>query len=137
RGKGKFAALEYKPPAEQPDKKYPFMLTTGRDQFHFHTGTMTRKSAGLNALAPEELVRIHPKDADNLGINDGDIVQVSSQRGKVEAKAKVTEDSPQGTVFMTFHFAESATNLLTNPALDPVSKIPELKLCSVRVEKKA
>ncbi|GAF76760.1 unnamed protein product [marine sediment metagenome] len=83
----------------------------------------------------EELVEMNPQDAGALGIADGDEVRVASRRGKVIAKAKVTENSPKGVVFMTFHFAESATNLLTNPALDPVAKIPELKVCAVRVER--
>ncbi|MCX5914550.1 MAG: formate dehydrogenase subunit alpha, partial [Deltaproteobacteria bacterium] len=107
----------------------------GRSLFHFHTGTMTRKSKGLNELKGGEEVEINPQDAKALGIADGDKVRVISRRGKVIAKAKVTKSSPKGVVFMTFHFAESATNLLTNPALDPVSKIPELKFCAVRVEK--
>ena len=135
RGKGKFSPLEYKPPVEQPDAEYPLILTTGRCAYHFHTGTMTRKSEGLNTLRPEELVELSPEDAGALGIEDGDQVTVVSRRGTVSAKAKVTGESPEGTVFMTFHFAESATNLLTNPALDPVAKIPEYKVCAIRVEK--
>jgi formate dehydrogenase alpha subunit len=135
RGKGKFAALEYKPPKERPDDTYPLVLTTGRSLFHYHTGTMTRKSKGLNELKGEEEVEINPQDAKALGIADGDKVRVISRRGKVIARAKVTKNLMKGVVFMTFHFAESATNLLTNPALDPVSKIPELKFCAVRVEK--
>jgi formate dehydrogenase alpha subunit len=135
RGRGKFAPLEYKPPREEPDDDYPLVLTTGRSRYHFHTGTMTRKVRGLNILRGEELVEMNPQDAAALGIADGDKVQVISRRGKVTAKAKVTEDSPKGVVFMTFHFAESATNLLTNPALDPVAKIPEFKVCAVRVER--
>ena len=135
RGKGKFAALEYKPPKERPDDTYPLVLTTGRSLFHFHTGTMTRKSKGLNELKGGEEVEINPQDAKALGIADGDKVRVISRRGKVTAKAKVTKSLMKGVVFMTFHFAESATNMLTNPALDPVSKIPELKFCAVRVEK--
>ena len=135
RGKGKFSALQYRPPAEEPDSEYPLVLTTGRSLFHYHTGAMTRKSAGLNELRPEELVQMNPKDASGLGIKDGEFVQVTSRRGAVKAKAKVTDKSPEGVVFMTFHFAEAATNILTNPALDPVSKIPELKVCAVRVEK--
>jgi predicted molibdopterin-dependent oxidoreductase YjgC len=135
RGRGKFAPLEYKPPREEPDDDYPLVLTTGRSLYQFHTGTMTRKVRGLNILRGEELVEMNPQDAGALGIADGDEVRVASRRGKVIAKAKVTENSPKGVVFMTFHFAESATNLLTNPALDPVAKIPELKVCAVRVER--
>jgi predicted molibdopterin-dependent oxidoreductase YjgC len=135
RGKGKFMPLEFKPPREEPDSDYPLILTTGRSLYQFHTGTMTRKSKGLNEMKGEEEVEINPQDAEALGIADGDKVQVVSRRGKVEAKAKVTERSPKGTVFMTFHFAECATNLLTNPVLDPVAKIPELKVCAARMEK--
>jgi len=135
RGKGQFVPLEYKPSAELPDKEYPLLLTTERSLFHFHTGTMSRKVKGLNVFRSEELVEINPDDASSLGIDDGEKVHVISRRGKVTAKAKVTEASPEGVVSMTFHFAESPTNLLTNPALDPVSKIPELKVCAVRIEK--
>ncbi len=135
RGKGRFIPLEYKPPMELPDKKYPLILTTGRSLYHFHTGTLTRKVEGLNVLRREGEVEINPKDASALGIADGEKVKVISRRGEVTTKAKVTETSPVGVVFMTFHFAESPANLLTNPALDPVAKIPEYKVCAVRVEK--
>ena len=135
RGKGRFMPLEYKPPREEPDDDYPLILTTGRNSYQFHTGTMTRKSKGFDDMHGEEEVEINPQDAESLRIADGDKVQVSSRRGKVTTKAKVTENSPKGVVFMTFHFAETRTNLLTNPALDPISKIPELKVCAVRVEK--
>ena len=135
RGKGRFIPLEYKPSMELPDEEYPLVLTTGRSLFHFHTGTMSRKVKGLNIFKGEEKVEVNPEDALKLGITDGEIVKVISRRGKVIVKAKVTEDSPAGVVFMTFHFAESLTNLLTNPVLDPVSKIPELKVCAVRIEK--
>jgi predicted molibdopterin-dependent oxidoreductase YjgC len=96
---------------------------------------MTRKVTGLNALEPEGVVEINPSDASSLKIKDGNIVKVVSRRGEVTVKAKVTEKSPQNVVYMTFHFAESAVNLLTNPALDPVAKIPELKVCAVRIER--
>jgi len=137
RGKGKFAPLEYKPPQELPDAEYPLILTTGRNLFQFHTGTMTRKSKGLNELKGIEEVEINPQDAEALGIADGDSVRVISRRGMVTARAKLTESPAKGIVFMTFHFAETRTNLLTNPAQDPVSKIPEFKVCAVRVEKTA
>jgi len=135
RGKGQFVPLEYKPPAESPDDEYPLLLTTGRSLFHFHTGTMSRKVKGLNVFMGEELVEMNPQDALALGIADGDTVKVTSRRGKVTAKARVTDASPTGVVFMTFHFAESPTNQLTSPALDPIAKIPELKICAVRIEK--
>jgi len=135
RGKGRFIPLEYKPPMELPDDEYPLILTTGRSLFHFHTGTMSRKVKGLNIFKGEEKVEINPGDALKLGIADGELVKVVSRRGEVIVKTRVTEDSPAGVVFMTFHFAESLTNLLTNPVLDPVSKIPELKVCAVRIER--
>jgi len=135
RGKGHFVPLEYRPSAELPDEEYPLVLTTDRSLFQFHTGTMTRKVKGLNVLRSEELVEINPRDAEALDIEDGEIIQVISRRGKVSARARVTESSPPGTIAMTFHFAESPTNELTNPALDPVSKIPEYKVCAVKIRK--
>jgi formate dehydrogenase alpha subunit len=135
RGKGRFIPLKYTPPGEMPDEAYPLILTTGRSLYHFHTGTMTRKVAGLNSIEPEGVVEINPQDASQLGIAQGDKVKVSSRRGEVIAKSKVTEALPSGVVFMTFHFAESAANILTNPKLDPVAKIPEFKVAAVKVEK--
>ena len=135
RGKGKFIPLEYRPSAELPDDDYPLLLTTERSRYHFHTGTMTRKVSGLDALVSEGMVEINPKDASALGISDGEMVKVISRRGDITAKAKVTEVSPVKVVTMNFHFAESPTNQLTNPALDPVAKIPEFKVCAVKVEK--
>jgi formate dehydrogenase alpha subunit len=135
RGKGRFIPLEYKPPKELPDEQYPLVLTTGRSLYHFHTGTMTRKVEGLNVLRREGEVEINPTDASKLGVRDGEKVKVISRRGEVVAKSKVTEASPVGVVFMTFHFAESPANMLTNPAIDPVAKIPEYKVCAVRIER--
>ncbi|MCX5830121.1 MAG: molybdopterin-dependent oxidoreductase, partial [Deltaproteobacteria bacterium] len=134
RGLGLFHAIEYIPPAELPDKAYPMFLSTGRVLYHYHTGTMTRLSAGAMERCPESLVEINPLDADKLGIEDGQMVKVSSRRGKVTAKAKLTEKSAAGSIFMNFHFHEAAVNLLTNPALDPIGKIPEYKVCAVKVE---
>ena len=134
RGLGMFHAIEYIPPAELPDEAYPMFMTTGRVLYHYHTGTMTRLSAGAMERCPESLVEINPLDADKLGINDGQMVKVSSRRGKVTAKAKLTERSAAGSIFMNFHFHEAAVNLLTNPAMDPIGKIPEYKVCAVKVE---
>ena len=136
RGKGKFVPLSFKPPMELPDDEYPLLLTTERSLFHYHTGTMTRKVKGLNTFRNEELVEINPKDAAKFGISDGVVLKIASRRGEVTAKAKITEDSPPGVISMGFHFAESPTNVITSTYLDPVSKIPELKVCAVRVEKK-
>jgi len=134
-GLGKFTPLQYKPPAELPDKEFPLLLTTGRNLYHFHTGTMTRKVAGLNTIEPEGVIEINPEDASSLKIRDGEMVKVISRRGEVSAKTKITEKSPPKVVYMTFHFAESAANLLTNTALDPVAKIPEFKVCAVKIER--
>ena len=135
RGLGKFNVIDYRPSVELPDEEYPFILTTGRILCHYHTGTMTRKINDLNILRDEELVEINPKDAQDLGIEDGELVDVTSRRGKVRVKAKTTEKSPAGVVFMTFHFSETPTNVLTNPVLDPIAKIPELKVCAVKLDK--
>jgi len=134
-GKGRFVPLSYLPSRELPDDEYPLILTTERSLFHFHTATMTRRVGGLSALRPQELVQINPEDAEALGIEDGELVKVVSRRGEVVARARVTEVSPPGVICMSFHFSESPTNVLTNPALDPVAKIPETKVCAVRVEK--
>ena len=136
RGKGKFMPLSYRPSAELPDQEYPLLLTTERSIFHYHTGTMTGKVAGLMKLRGEELVEINPIDASSLGISNGDWVTVTSRRGEVTSRIKVTQDSPIGVISMTFHFPESPTNALTNTALDPISKTPELKVCAVKVVKK-
>ena len=135
RGLGKFNGVEWQPAKEMPDKKYPLLLTTGRVLYHWHGGTMTRRSTGLNAIYPEALVEINPVDADKLGVTDGDMVRVASRRGEVVAKAEVVDRPDPGVVFMTFHFHEAAANLLTIAALDPVAKIPEYKVAAVKVEK--
>jgi len=134
RGLGLFHAVDYIPPAEVTDKEYPLILSTGRVIYHYHTGTMTRRAQGPTERCPESLIEIHPDDAVKFGINEGQMVKVTSRRGKVEAKAQITEKSPQGTIFMNFHFAETAVNLLTNSALDPIGKIPEYKVCAVKLE---
>jgi len=135
RGKGHFMPLSYKAPAEVPDAEYPLVLTTNRSLFQYHTGTMTRKVKGLNIFRGEEMVGINPSDAQPLNVIDGEMVRVISRRGEVTARALITDSSPPGVISMTFHFAESPTNELTNPAYDPVSKTPELKVSTVRVEK--
>jgi formate dehydrogenase alpha subunit len=135
RGKGYFVPLEYKPSAELPDEEYPLLLTTGRNLFHWHSGTMTRRVGGLNDLLSEGWIDISPSDAENLGIGHGDRVAITSRRGSVFARANVTDVSDKGVVYMNMHFAESAANVLTNPALDPVAKIPEFKVSAVRITK--
>jgi len=134
-GKGHFRPLEYKPPAELPDGDYPLTLTTDRSLYHFHTSTMTRRVAGLEQLDDRELLRIHPDDAARLGISHGETVRVVSRRGEVTVEADVNTVCPPGVVSMTFHFHETPTNVITHAALDPIAKIPETKVCAVRVEK--
>jgi formate dehydrogenase alpha subunit len=137
RGLGHFTPVEFKEPAEAPDEEYPFTLTTGRIMFHYHTGSMTRRSEKLEQEVPEGYVEISPEDADRLGLDKSEQVRVISRRGEIKTKAWITRRVPPGTVFIPFHFAEAAANLLTNPALDPVAKIPEYKVAAVRVEKVA
>lgn len=135
RGPGKFYSVEYSPPAEMPDSEFPFILTTGRRLYHYHTGTMTRRARGIEAIYSEEFLEINPLDADKLGICDRDPVKLSSRRGSITIKACITERVSPGTVFTSFHFAEHPINMVTNSARDPVAKIPELKVCAVRIEK--
>lgn len=135
RGKGLLVGVEYRPPAEAPDKDYPFVLTTGRDYYQYHSGTMTRKAWILNNYCPESFAEINPEDGKSLGLTDGDWVKIESRRGHVLVRVKFTDRVPKGVVFKRFHFAEAAINKLTNPVLDPESKIPELKVSAIRIEK--
>ena len=134
RGLGLFHAIEYIPPAELPDEEYPLFLSTGRVLYHYHTGTMTTRAQGPSERYPESLVEINPLDAEKLGISEGQMVKVTSRRGTVQAKAQITQKSMPGTIFMNFHFAGAPVNALTNPALDPTGKIPEYKVCAVKLE---
>lgn len=134
RGLGKFHAVEHVPPDEMPDAEYPLILSTGRRLYHYHTGTMTRKGS-LNEYFPSDYLEISCEDAQSLGIKDGDTVRVTSRRGAIEIVAKITDVVPKGMVFASFHFAETPVNKLTNPKCDPIAKIPELKVCAVKVEK--
>ncbi len=137
RGLGHFTPVEFKEPAEAPDEEYPFTLTTGRIMFHYHTGSLTRRSEKLDQEVPGGYVEISPEDADRLGLGKSEQIRVVSRRGEIETKAWITRRVPPGTVFIPFHFAEAAANLLTNPALDPIAKIPEYKVAAVRIEKVA
>jgi len=135
RGKGKFHVTPYAPAPELPDEEYPFLLTTGRVLYHYHT-VMTRKSKVLSEIYPEGVIEINPEDAAKLGLkSDNGLLEVTSRRGKIRAKGKVSHNLPPGVVFMTFHFKEAAANLLTLNVLDPVAKIPEYKVCAVRIQK--
>jgi predicted molibdopterin-dependent oxidoreductase YjgC len=133
-GKGNFIPLTYKPSFELPDDEYPYLLTTERSLYHFHTATMTRKG-GLEVLRDREFVEMNPTDAEKLGLKDGEMIKVISRRGEVTAQTKVTDVSPKGVISMTFHFSESPTNMVTSDAVDPVAKIPETKVCAVRIVK--
>jgi formate dehydrogenase alpha subunit len=133
RGKGKFHAVEFVAADELPDEDYPFVLTTGRQLYQFHTGTMTRKSAAINQVSPTGYVEIHPEDAARLGISNGQKVEVATRRGRVITPAKVTNNIEEGWLFMPFHFREGPANMLTNDALDPTAKIPEFKVCAAAI----
>jgi predicted molibdopterin-dependent oxidoreductase YjgC len=137
RGAGKFHPIEFLPPREMPDEDYPFILTTGRLLEHWHTGTMTRKCRVLDDRVPRGALELSMEDAARMGIGSGDMLHVSSRRGKIEVEANVTERVAPGTVFMAFHFHENPANALTIAALDPIARIPELKVCAVQVEKAA
>jgi len=134
-GKGHFQAVEYKPPAEPTDDKYPYILTTGRVIFHYHTGSMTRRTDSLSSEVPEAFVQINPEDAHELRIRDGQEVKVRSRRGELQIKAKVGPETNKGVVFIPFHFDRSNANVLSNPAFDPACKMPEFKVCAVGIEK--
>jgi formate dehydrogenase alpha subunit len=135
KGKGTFMPCEYKPPAELPDKEYKFTLSTGRVYWHWHTGTMTRRTSTLDREVPEGYVEMHPENARDLGVKNGDFVKVSSRRGSIKVKVMATERVVRDSVFIPFHFKEASANVLTNPAVDPIAKIPEYKVCAVKVEK--
>ncbi len=135
RGLGRFHGVEYRPPAEEPDVEFPLVLTTGRVLQQYHTGTMTRRSEGIDEISCVGCAEISPRDAKDLGISKGDTIRLITRRGEIEATAKVTRRSRPGIVFMPFHYKEAPANKLTNPALDPIAKIPEFKVCALRVER--
>lgn len=135
RGKGLFAAIPFKGADETADAEFPLLLTTGREHAHYHSGTMTRRCGRINDCFPEGFMEVHPADAAKLGLSTGDEVRVSSRRGQITTKVKVVDRTLPGTVFMSFHYSESPVNALTNPALCPTAKIPEYKVCAVKVEK--
>jgi formate dehydrogenase major subunit len=136
RGQGLFKGINWTPPAEVEDEEYPFVLSTGRRLFHYHTRTQTSRS-GLDQMLSEETADISPADAARLGIVDGDYVVVSSRRGSVKVKARVTGEIPAGLVWMAFHFRDGNANWLTNNVFDPETKTAEYKACAVKIEKVA
>jgi len=135
KGKGTFMPCAYVAADELPDDEYNFVLSTGRIYWHWHTGTMTRRTSTLDREVPDCYVEINPKDAEKINLQNGNQVKISSRRGKIETKVLITEKVKEGSVFVPFHFNEAAANVLTNPAVDPVAKIPEYKVCAVRIEK--
>lgn len=135
RGRGLFSFRPYIPPAEPPDREYNFTLTTGRIYWHWHTGTMTRRTSLLDRESPEPFVELNPDDAKELNVRDKQMIKVSSRRGSIEIKARLTDIVSPGVVFIPFHFKEAAANILTINATDPVAKIPEFKVCAVKIEK--
>ena len=137
RGKGLFHAIEYLDPAEMPDDEYPYFLTTGRMFAHYHTGTMSRVSPHLDAEQKNGYVEIHSQDAENLAVQDGDMITLSSRRGEIQVPVRISSKVKPGLCFVPFHFAESSANILTNSAFDPIAKIPEYKVCAVNIEKAA
>jgi len=134
-GLGKFVPAEIVPPDEQPDKDFPFVLSTGRQLEHWHTGAMTRRSFVLDAVQPEAVVQMNTADIATLGVAPGDKVRVSTRRGSIEIMVRADNAVPPGVVFIPFAFVEAAANELTNAALDPFGKIPEFKFCAAKVER--
>ena len=136
-GRGVFHSIDWIAPAEATDDEYPLYLTTGRVLYQYHTGTMTMKSEGLNDRAPHSFVEISPQDAAANDFEDGAAVTIASRRGRITARIKISDQAVTGTVFIPFHYAQAAANRLTNAALDPISGIPEYKVCAVKLSKAA
>ncbi len=135
KGKADFTRVSYKASMEPPDSKYPFVLTTGRNLYQYHTGTMTRKSKAIETVAGQAYIEINPTDAERLGIGNSEMVTVASRRGAISLRARIGNIVPPGVVCIPFHYAEAPANVLTNSALDPICRIPELKVCAVKIEK--
>ncbi len=134
-GRGKLVPTDLLPPDEVPDDAYPLVLTTGRLLEHWHTGAISRRAGILDAIEPDAVAMLHPRQLDTLGLQAGDDITISTRRGSVRTATRADPDVPEGMVFMPFCFSEAAANLLTNPKLDPFGKIPEFKICAARVEK--
>jgi formate dehydrogenase major subunit len=133
-GLAKLVATKFQAPDEMPDAEYPFILTTGRQLEHWHTGAMTRRASMLDALEPGPVAGLSRGTIAKLGIAAGDMVRVSTRRGAIELSARQDDAVPDGVVFIPFAYVEAAANLLTNPALDPFGKIPEFKYCAAKLE---
>ena len=134
-GRARLIPVEDLPPDEMPDDEFPYVLNTGRQMYHWHTGTMSRRSRGLDSREPVPIVEMHPLDCEALGLRDGDPVEISSRRGTIRINVRVSERQARGQVFVPMHFREAAANLLTNPQLDPYARIASFKVSAVRIEK--
>jgi formate dehydrogenase major subunit len=132
-GRARFVPADIIPANERPDSDYPMVLITGRQLEHWHTGSMTRRTAVLDALEPDPVALVHPLDLATLGVRPGEVITLESRRGTVALYARADDSSPVGAVFVPFCYYEAAINRLTNPALDPFGKIPEFKYCAIRV----
>jgi predicted molibdopterin-dependent oxidoreductase YjgC len=134
KGRVPFIQVPYNPPAEVTSAEYPFVLTTGRNLFQYHSGSMTRRAGPIEQHAGEAYVELNPADAGKIDVRTGDTIKVSSRRGSIEIKVRTTRRVSEGTVFIPMHYREAAANVITNDALDPEVKIPELKVCAVKIE---
>jgi formate dehydrogenase major subunit len=126
--------VEFVPPAELPDEEFPFVMNTGRQLYHWHTGTMTRRAQGLDAREPTPTVELSFADAAALGVADGDLVRMTSRRGSIDISVRLSPRVARGQVFVPMHYREACANLLTNPVLDPYAGIPEFKVSAVRID---
>jgi predicted molibdopterin-dependent oxidoreductase YjgC len=135
KGKVPFVSVPFTPPAEVASNDYPFVLTTGRNLFQYHSGSMTRRVKNIEKRAGRAYVEMNPADGKRIGVADDERVRVRSRRGTVEIAVRLTRRVPEGTVFIPMHYHEAAANVLTIDALDPVVKIPELKVCAVAIER--
>jgi formate dehydrogenase major subunit len=133
-GRARFIPVEFLKPDELPSDEYPYILNTGRQMYHWHTGTMSRRAEGLDAREPVPTIDMHPSDAIDLGVGEGDTVRVTSRRGTVLIGVRLSDRQAPGQVFMAMHFREAAANLLTNPQLDPYARIAAFKISAVRIE---
>ncbi|MEV8411586.1 molybdopterin dinucleotide binding domain-containing protein, partial [Streptomyces niveus] len=135
-GRARFVPVVHRPAGEETDAEYPVLLTTGRVVAQYQSGAQTRRVAELNEAAPGPFVELHPRLAERVGVEDGELLAVVSRRGRAVAPARVTDAIRADTVFMPFHWpGEGRANNLTNPALDPTSRMPEFKVCAVRLER--
>ena len=130
-----FFPAEYEEPMELADKNYPFIFTTGKSICHMHTGSYTQQSKVLSSLAPKDILEINPVDAEKFDLKDGDMARIISRRGEIKLPVKILDWVAPGTVFTTFHSVDVPINVLTNDVLDPIAKVPELKICAVKLEK--